>query len=103
MEELPQGSLHPSIKRPETDIILTYCNCLCYCYSDPLHLVGCKYHTKSVLFSIGSVCFWASWIRILPSSSTKSKKNLDSYCFVTSFLLLSLKNYVNVPSKSNKQ
>jgi hypothetical protein len=28
----------------------------------------------------------------------KSKKNLDSYCFVTS-----LKNYVKVPSKSNKQ
>jgi hypothetical protein len=28
-----------------------------------------------------------------------SKKNLDFYCFVT----LSLKNDVNVPSKSNKQ
>jgi hypothetical protein len=30
-------------------------------------------------------------------------KNLDSYCFVTSLWLFSLENYVNVPSKSNKQ
>jgi hypothetical protein len=45
--------------------------------------------------SVGSVCFWASRIlihyevriRILLSSSKNSKKNLDSYCFVTSFLL----------------
>ncbi len=44
----------------------------------------------------GSTCFWASririhlsevwiWIRILLSSRKISKKNLDSYCFVTSF------------------
>ncbi len=46
----------------------------------------------------GSVCFWNSWIRIhqsevliriririLLSPSKNSKKNLDSYCFVTSF------------------
>jgi hypothetical protein len=35
----------------------------------------------------------------------KNKKNLDSHCFVTSFWLLSLKNYVNVSSNStgNKQ
>jgi hypothetical protein len=46
----------------------------------------------------GSTCFWASWIRIhqsevwiririwiLLSQSINSKKNLDSYCFVTSF------------------
>jgi hypothetical protein len=39
---------------------------------------------------------------ILLSSSKNSKKNLDSYCFVTSFGLFILK-YVNVPSKSNKQ
>ncbi len=32
-----------------------------------------------------------------------SKKNLDSYYFVTLFDILSLKNDVNVPSKSNKQ
>jgi hypothetical protein len=64
----------------------------------------------------GSTCFWASririhypevWIRlrirILLSSSKNSKKNLDSHCFVTSFGLLSLKNDVYVPSKSNKQ
>ncbi len=32
------------------------------------------------------------------------RKNIDSYCFVTSFgLFLSLKNDVNVPSKCNKQ
>jgi hypothetical protein len=35
------------------------------------------------------------WI-LLPSSKN-SKKNADSYCFVTS---LSLKNYVSVASKS---
>ncbi len=38
----------------------------------------------------------------------KSKKNLHSHCFVTtfdflSFKFLSLKNDVNVPSRSNKQ
>jgi hypothetical protein len=32
-----------------------------------------------------------------------SKKNLDSYCFMTSSGLFILKNYVNVPSKTNKQ
>jgi hypothetical protein len=30
-------------------------------------------------------------------------QNLDSYYFVTLFDFLSLKNYVNLPSKSNKQ
>jgi len=33
----------------------------------------------------------------------KSKKNLDSYYFVTLFDFLSLKNDVNVSSKSNNQ
>ncbi len=33
----------------------------------------------------------------------KSKKNLDSYYFVTLFDFVSLKNDVNVASKSNKQ
>ncbi len=51
----------------------------------------------------GSTCFWASWIRILLSSCKNSKKNLDSYYFVTPFDFLSLKNDVNVPSKSNRQ
>ncbi len=32
-----------------------------------------------------------------------SKKNLDSYCFVTYLWLLSMKNHVNVTSKSNRQ
>jgi hypothetical protein len=35
--------------------------------------------------------------------SKNSKKNLDSYYFVTSLWLFSLKNYVNAPSKSNMQ
>jgi hypothetical protein len=42
-------------------------------------------------------------IRILLSSCKKCKKNLDSYYFVTLFDFLSLKNDVNVASKSNKQ
>jgi hypothetical protein len=48
-----------------------------------------------------STCFWASWI--LLSSCKNSKKNLDSYYFVTLFDFLSLKKDVNVSSKSNKQ
>jgi hypothetical protein len=61
----------------------------------------------------GSTCFWASriririllWIRIriLLSSCKNSKKNLDSSYFVTLFEFLSLKNDVNVASKSHKQ
>ncbi len=66
----------------------------------------------------GSTCFWASrihssefWIRILLwiririllSLCKNSKKNLDSYYFVTLFDFLSLKDDVNVASKSNKQ
>jgi hypothetical protein len=47
--------------------------------------------------------FWASRIRILLSSCENSKKNLDSYYFVTLFDFLSLNNYVNVATKSNKQ
>jgi hypothetical protein len=39
----------------------------------------------------GSTCFWASRIRILLSSCKNSKKNLDSYYFVTLFDFLSLK------------
>ncbi len=58
-----------------------------------------------------SVSFRASRIRlseilnqILPSSSKISKKPLYFFCFVTSsWLFLSLKNDVNVPSKSKKQ
>jgi hypothetical protein len=42
-------------------------------------------------------------IRILLSSCKNSKKNHDSYYFVTLFDFLSLENYVNVPSNSNKQ
>jgi len=42
-------------------------------------------------------------IWILLSSCKNSKKNLDSYSFVTLFDFLSLKKDVNVPSKRNKQ
>ncbi len=38
-----------------------------------------------------SVCFWASWIRILLSWSKNSKKNLDLYYFVTSLWLFIFK------------
>jgi hypothetical protein len=41
-----------------------------------------------------------------PGPSTikqKGKKNLNSYCFVTSLGLFIFENDVNVPSKSNKQ
>ncbi len=66
--------------------------------------------------STGSTCFWASriririqqskvWIRIriLLSSCKNSNKNRDSSCFVTLFEFLSLKNDVNVASKSHKK
>ncbi len=43
------------------------------------------------------------WIRILLLSCKNSNKNLVSYCLVTLFDFLSLKNDVNIPSKSNKQ
>jgi hypothetical protein len=43
------------------------------------------------------------WIRILLSSCKNSKKNLGSYYLVTLFDFLSLKNDVNVVTKSNKQ
>ncbi len=43
------------------------------------------------------------WIRIVLSSCKNSKKNLGSYYFVTLLDFFSLKSYVNVASKSNKQ
>ncbi len=45
------------------------------------------------------------WIRIFPSSSKNSKKNLYFYCFVTSLWILIFEEWLNVPSKStgNKQ
>ncbi len=57
----------------------------------------------------GSGTFWygseSGWIRIrlLLSSCKNSKKNLDSYYFVTLFDFLSSKKDVNVSSKSIKQ
>ena len=63
--------------------------------------------------SVGTICFWASWIRIrisnlyvririLPPTSKKFKKNLDFYCLWLLNDFLSLKNDVNVPSERNK-
>jgi hypothetical protein len=40
---------------------------------------------------------------VLLSSSKNSKKNIDSYCFVTSTTFFILKNDLNIPSKSNKK
>ncbi len=56
--------------------------------------------------STGSTCFWASRIRIririLISLSKNSKRNLDLYCFVTSFWLFIFeklcKSTLKVPS-----
>jgi hypothetical protein len=53
----------------------------------------------------GMIRIWILlWIRIwiLLSSCKNSKKNLDSYNFMTLFDFSSLKNDVNVASKSNK-
>jgi hypothetical protein len=80
-----------------------------------------RHTVSSVVDPDPSTCFWASriririylsevWLRIrlrmrilLSSSCKNSKKNLDSYYFATLFDFLSLKNDVNVPSKSIKQ
>jgi hypothetical protein len=51
----------------------------------------------------GSTCFLAYWIRILLSLCKNDYKNLEFYYFVTLVDFLSLKNNVNVPSKSNNQ
>jgi hypothetical protein len=42
------------------------------------------------------------WVRILLFASKNSKKNLNSYCFVTSFGLFIFENYVNVTFKKQK-
>jgi len=68
------------------------------------------------LGSGGSICFWAPWIqiriplsevririRILLSSSKNCKKTLILIVFWLLYDFLSLKNYVNVPPKSNTQ
>jgi hypothetical protein len=73
---------------------------LCHFYSSKKSWLTQKKdvpHRRPVLRTVsGSVCFWASWIRIHlvggmdpdPDSSIikkNSKKNFDSYCFFTSF------------------
>ncbi len=67
--------------------------------SDPKKIIPDPQHWFGAVFRIHM--FLAS--RILLSSCKNSKKNLDSFYFVTLFDFLSLKNDVNVPSKSNKQ
>ncbi len=69
------------------------------------HKLCCGSESEFGSGSTGSTCFRASRIRIriLLSSCKNSKKHLDSYYFVTLFDCLSLKNDVNVSSKSNKQ
>ncbi len=73
-----------------------------------LHRGYCLPLPPTLFFPLSQCCvsetfFWASRIRILPSSSKKSKKTLNFYCFVISSWLLSWKTDVNVPSKSNEQ
>jgi hypothetical protein len=78
----------------------------------------CRYTVFSNMILLTSVVdpdpcvLWASWIRIrhyfvririLPTKSRKGKKNLDFYCFVTFFFTFINENWLNVPSKSNKQ
>jgi hypothetical protein len=55
--------------------------------------------------SVGSMSFsfWASRIRILPSSSKNRKKNVDSTVLWLLYDFLSSKTDVNVPSNSKKQ
>ncbi len=69
------------------------------------------HHSLKQCCGSGTVCFWTTWIRIrhyfvririLPSTSKKSKKNLDFYYFVTAFWLFISESdnwYKNVPSK----
>jgi hypothetical protein len=53
--------------------------------------------------SVGSVCFWASRIRILPSVGKKVRKTLIYNIFGLLLDFLSLKTDVNVPSKCKRQ
>jgi hypothetical protein len=96
------------------ETVLIFCNLFSSCLSTTGRSL-CQvnnYNENQCSGPPGSTCFLASririhlsevWIRILLSSSKKSKKNLDSYCLVTSFRLFIFENDVNVPSKSNKQ
>ncbi len=59
-------------------------------------------HFINLLADLESVLYVKSK-EVLNLSCKNSKKNLDSFYFVTLFDFLSLKNDINVPSKSNKQ
>ncbi len=74
-----------------------------------MHVLLALRDTYNQCYGSGSVCFWASRIRhyfvrirILPSTSQNSKKNLDFYYFVTSLDFLPMKTDVNALSKRNK-
>ncbi len=60
-------------------------------------------HQCSGSGSTGSTCFWASWIRILLSLRKIVRKTLISTVLWLPFDFLSLKNDVEVPSKSTMQ
>jgi hypothetical protein len=90
--------------RPTTGIVLGYLTC--YIFKSKGGSKFGKNCGKSGVCWIHMFLghrFHKSEIRILLSSNKKCKKNIDSYCFVTSLCLFSLKNDVNVPSKSNIQ
>ncbi len=78
-------------------------------YACFMHVLLALRETYNQCCGSGSVCFWASRIRhyfvrirILPSISQNSTKNLDFYHFVISFYFLSMKTDVNAPSKRYK-
>jgi hypothetical protein len=68
-----------------TLIITIYCELRCSKYHPLQYLTVPRYYIKQYSGSgAGSVCFWTSWIRILPSTCKKFKKNIDFCCSVTS-------------------
>jgi hypothetical protein len=91
----PMSTVHRSPnKLLRSNSIFNLCDAYCVSVADPA--------------GSGSTCFWDSWIRIhqsevwirirsriLLSPSKNSVKNIDSYCFVTSFWLNIFENNVN--------
>ncbi len=69
-------------------------------YVDPQHSLD-----ENVITEVFRIRKSEVWIRtrILLKSCKNSKKTLDFHCFVISYNFSSVKNNVNVPSKSNKK
>jgi hypothetical protein len=91
---------HWSIEHPGLHFILSLCPQGLHCDSPRPCFEALK---------LGSTCFWAIrihysevWIRILLSSSKNIKKNLDSYCFVTSFGLFVFEKWCKCTFKKQK-